>query len=270
MLASTGSSCQTKRPVAPKLLEIEGQASDRSTLRTRLVDFMRRIADHDGAVVDAHFGERRRRAAPASGCAPALRSGRTSSSSPLASRSIAMVGRTSATSAISTRPISSGKNRKRAVSRSAVSAGRPGVAEHDVGETDAAGRKQRDGGLAAQDRVEAGDGADLGHRLIAHGIGRDQAGSPVVSTPTPAANTASRTIPGVLSRWRPSKGENPVFRHRSPADYTIGSRQANRGRRSVTLSWHGREAYRGEIKLTEPTPPDSPALWHRRSRRSSS
>ena len=34
-----------------------------------------------------------------------------------------MVGRSSETSAISTRPISSGKNRSRAVSRSAVSAG---------------------------------------------------------------------------------------------------------------------------------------------------
>ena len=35
-LASTGSSCQTKRPVAPKLLEIDGQASDKSHVVERL------------------------------------------------------------------------------------------------------------------------------------------------------------------------------------------------------------------------------------------
>ena len=43
---------------------------------------------------------------------------------PSGSMSIAMIGRSSATSEISTRPVSSGKRRSRAVSRSAVSAGR--------------------------------------------------------------------------------------------------------------------------------------------------
>ena len=49
-----------------------------------------------------------------------------------------------------------------------------GIAQHHVGETDAAGWKQRDGGLAAQDRIEAGDGADFAHRLLAHRVGRNQ------------------------------------------------------------------------------------------------
>ena len=43
---------------------------------------------------------------------------------PSGSRSMEMVGRSSETSAISTLPISNGKNRNRAVSRSAISAGR--------------------------------------------------------------------------------------------------------------------------------------------------
>ena len=49
-----------------------------------------------------------------------------------------------------------------------------GVAEHHVGEAHAAGREQRDVGFAAQDRVQAGNGADFAQDLAAHSVGRDQ------------------------------------------------------------------------------------------------
>ena len=87
-----------------------------------------------------------------------------------------MVGRISDTSAISMRPIRSGKKRSRALTCSAVSAGSPVllVAEADVVEAHRSGREQRDRGAAAQHRIEAGDGADFGLDGLAHGIGRDQ------------------------------------------------------------------------------------------------
>ena len=121
---SSGSSCQTKRPLAPKLAEIDGQASEKSTpvsvsstfcsvLCTTTVPWSIRISEN------------------AAGRCASLVWLRASASIrpdqldlPFGSRSIAMIGRSSATSAISTRPSSSGKKRRRAVSRSAVSAGR--------------------------------------------------------------------------------------------------------------------------------------------------
>ena len=56
-LASTGSSCQMKRPVAPKLLEIDGQASENCTSSSVSVVLCACVAQHHGAVVDAHLGE---------------------------------------------------------------------------------------------------------------------------------------------------------------------------------------------------------------------
>ena len=125
MLASTGSSCQTKWPVAAKLFEIDGHASEKSTSLSVSSDLLRLVAHSDACRCRCAFRRRRRpaRVAPASGCAPALRSAPDQLDCPSGSRSTAMVGRSSETSAISTRPISSGKNRSRAVSRSAVSAG---------------------------------------------------------------------------------------------------------------------------------------------------
>ena len=121
---SSGSSCQTKRPVAPKLLEIDGQASENAT--SSKVSFSL-CAWSFSITVPPRMRSRRRRgqaARSASGCAPAPRSGRTSSSGRSAPGRSRWSGRTSETSAISTRPASSGKKRSRAVSRSAVSAGR--------------------------------------------------------------------------------------------------------------------------------------------------
>ena len=48
------------------------------------------------------------------------------------------------------------------------------LAQHHVGETHGAGREQRDGDVAAQGQVEAGDVADLGLGGFAHAVGRDQ------------------------------------------------------------------------------------------------
>ena len=122
---SSGWSCQTKRPLAPKLLEIDGQASDnatssnvsvtlRASLRTTTVPFLMRISEK-----------------AATRCVSGLLLRASASISPdqleppFVSRSTTMVGRSSDTSAISTRPANSGKKRSRAVSRSAVRAGWP-------------------------------------------------------------------------------------------------------------------------------------------------
>ena len=170
MLASTGSSRQMKLPVAPKLLEIDGQASEKSTSLQRLGnDLCARLRSTHGAVVDAHLGEGgdRARCRRHSGCAPAHRSapdqldcGRRRP------RRWRWSAARATTSAISTRPISSGKKRSRAVSRSAVERRAIGVAEDDVVEADAAGGKQRNGGRAAQDGLKAGDRADLAQDLL--------------------------------------------------------------------------------------------------------
>jgi len=120
---SRGSLRQTKRPVAPKLLEIDGHASENATasnvsdsflalLRTSTVPFLMRISEN--AAARCAFGFWLRASA-------SIRPDQLER--PSFSRSTAIVGRSSDTSAISTRPTSSGKKRKRAVSRSAVSAG---------------------------------------------------------------------------------------------------------------------------------------------------
>ena len=124
-LMSSGLSCQTKRPLAPKLLEIDGQASDNATssnvsvrlralLRTSTVPFRMRISENPAA--RGAFGLWLRASVSISP---------DQLERPSSPRSTTMVGRVSATSAISTRPASSGKKRRRAVSRSAVSAGWP-------------------------------------------------------------------------------------------------------------------------------------------------
>ena len=82
-----------------------------------------------------------------------------------------MFGWSSETSAISTRPISSGKNRKRAVKTFGGKGWLPGVAKDHVGKADAAGGKQRDARFAPQNRLETGDRTDFSDDLLAHRIG---------------------------------------------------------------------------------------------------
>ena len=153
MLASTGSSCQTKRPVAPKLLEIDGQASEKSTSRQRLVDLAGLVAHHHGAVVDAHLGEGRD-----ARCAGVLAARqRLDQAGPVGSGRWLQIDRDG-------RPLqrhvgdfdAADQQREKAQARGQPLGGerRPlGIAEHHVGEADAAGGKQRDRGLAAQDRI---------------------------------------------------------------------------------------------------------------------
>ena len=123
-VTSSGSSCQTKRPLAPKLLEIDGHASEKAAslsvssilfclLRTNTVPFSMRISEN---------AARRGKSLLLLRASASIRPDQLDV--PFGSKSIAMVGRSSATSEISTRPSSSGKKRNRAVSRSAVSAGR--------------------------------------------------------------------------------------------------------------------------------------------------
>ena len=87
-----------------------------------------------------------------------------------------MVGRTSDTSAISTRPMRSGKKRRRTTSCSTVIAGSPVRLSPSAtwSKTTVPDGKQRYRHVAAQHRVEAGDVADLGLDRVAHRIGGDQ------------------------------------------------------------------------------------------------
>ena len=172
-LASIGASCQMKRPVAPKLF---------GNRRPGQREFYALQCFGDLAVLRRGLRRCRPRCAfrrtPRADVPPTwLRISASISPDqldwPFGCNSIAMFGRSSETSAISTRPISSGKNRRRAVNRSAR-ARLLGIAEHHIGEADAAGRKQRDAGLAAQDRLESGHCADFAQDLLANGIGGNQ------------------------------------------------------------------------------------------------
>ena len=91
-------------------------------------------------------------------------------------KTMAMVGRTSETSAISMRPDQERKKpqaRDHALRRERRRAGAV-VAEADVIEAHAAGRKQRHRGCTAQHRIEPCDGADLGLDRFAYRVGRHQ------------------------------------------------------------------------------------------------
>ena len=85
-----------------------------------------------------------------------------------------MVGRISDTSAISMRPISSGKNRSRATTCSAVSAGAPVRLSPRLTslKLHLAGREQRHRGIAAQHRIKPGDAADFSLDRLAHRVRR--------------------------------------------------------------------------------------------------
>ncbi len=120
---SSGWSCQTRRPVAPKLLEIDGQASEKATwsnVSERLRALLRTTTVPSRMLISE-------KAAGRCGAVDWLRAKAPirpdQFEPPSSARSTRMVGCDSETSAISTRPNSSGKNRSRAVRRSAVSAG---------------------------------------------------------------------------------------------------------------------------------------------------
>ena len=169
-VTSSGSSCQTKWPVAPKLLEIDGHASEKATslsvsstlfclLRTNTVPFSMRISENAA-----------RRGESLPGCAPAPRSGRP------VGRAVRLQvdrdGRPLQRHVGNFDPADQQRKKAQAARSAARRSARPlGVAQHHIGETDTAGGKQRDAGFAAQDRVQAGDGANFAQDLSAHRIG---------------------------------------------------------------------------------------------------
>ena len=121
-----------------------------------------------------------------------------------------MVGRSSDTSAISTRPTRSGKKRSRAVSRSAVSAGLLASPRATSAKLTLPEGNSETVGRAAQDRVEPGDRADLAQRLLAHGVGRNQEAVGREQRAGPTATTASSAKPRRLKPAAAVKGEYPV------------------------------------------------------------
>ena len=127
-LTSTGSLRQSTRPVAAKLLEIAGHASDISTSasvsamprrssRTKMVPSATRISEND-SLRSVRFASGFRLRERVSTSADQLER-------PWVSNVTAMRGRISATSAISMRPSSSGSSRSCTISRSADSAASP-------------------------------------------------------------------------------------------------------------------------------------------------
>ena len=143
-VTSSGSSCQTKRPVAPKLLEIDGQASEKATslsvsstlfclLRTSTVPFSMRISENAASAGQVFALAARQRLDQAGPVGRAVRLQVDRDGRPLQRH----VGNFDPAD----------QQRKKAQPRGQPLGGqrRPlGVAQHHVGEADAAGRKQRD------------------------------------------------------------------------------------------------------------------------------
>ena len=177
-LASNASPRHTKRPLAPNERAIDGQANDSSTLESssaipregsviEMVPSLTRISENVSprpGLAALGFSVRAR---------VAIRSDQLER--PSGCTFTTMCGRVSDTSAGSILPISSGQQLQlggelvgdqRRLGR--------GVAERDVGETHHRGRKQRDLYLAADGRLEPGDGADVRDHRIAHRSGRNQ------------------------------------------------------------------------------------------------
>ena len=173
---SIGSSCHTKRPVAAKLLEIDGQASASSTLLnvsvmpraascSAMVPSLMRISVNDVASAGRlAFGP----SARASVSIEAAQFERPSRSK----------------RHVDARPHqrhvgdldAAGEQREEPQPRRQPIGGQHGlgvVAERHVGEADRAGRKQRDRDVAAQHEIEAGDVADFGLGGVAHACRRE-------------------------------------------------------------------------------------------------
>jgi hypothetical protein len=112
-VASTGSLCQTKRPVAAKLFEIDGQASANSTSVSRSTTLLAsscsitvpsaiRISENDA--IRSGLGCKAR---------ASVSTWPAQFERPPCAKTTLMVGRASVTSAISMRPIKNGKKRRR-------------------------------------------------------------------------------------------------------------------------------------------------------------
>ena len=124
-MASIGSSCQTNRPVAAKLFEIDGQASANSTSVSRSTTLLAsscsitvpsaiRISENDA--IRSGLGCRAR---------ASVSTWPDQFERPPGAKLTVMVGRTSVTSAIWILPVSNGKKRRRTTSCCAVRAEAP-------------------------------------------------------------------------------------------------------------------------------------------------
>ncbi len=205
-LASIGASRQMNRPVAPKLLEIEGHASENST-PDRVSVILRASSRIAMVPPSMRISEN-----AASRCAADWL--RVSASInpdqldwPFGFNSTEIFGRSSVTSAISTRPISRGKNRRRAVKRSATSAGclaSPRITSSKltlpVGNSETLAFPRRTGSSPVTPRISP--------RTCWRTVSAEIRYPAVVRTSSPPAITASRIIP---RRFKPVAAVNWRF-----------------------------------------------------------
>ena len=175
-LASTGSPRQTNRPLAPKLFEIEGQASDRSTSvslssipldSSRILTVPRSMRSSENDIERATVG----RTLPASDSSRPAQFER-----PSASNATEKIGRDEhdigdLDPAGEQREKS--QPRRKPLGRKRRPAGSAGAQRH-VGEADRAAGEQRDRGRAAQDRIKPGGRADFSLHGLAHLVRRHQ------------------------------------------------------------------------------------------------
>ena len=234
--ASTGSPCQMKRPVAPKLVEIDGQASENCTSssvsaslrlgsRTTTVPLWMRISEK--AAVRCAFGFW----LTASACIRPDQLER-----PSGPTSTMMVGWSSDTSAISTLPISSGKKRRRALSRSAVSAGLPvgpsttsAKLTRPEGNSDTLTRPRRVGFSPVTARISL--------NTCLRTVSAEIRALAATNTPPPTATTASSKNP---RRFRPVvavKGKSGCFSVSNAEGLYHRCYPSQPWWASVTLSW---------------------------------
>ena len=196
--ASIGSSCQTKRPVAAKLLEIDGQASASSTLpklsdTPRAASLIAMVPSSTRISVNVVASAGRLALGPSARARVSISAAQLVR--PSGPKVTLMRGRNSTTSAISTRPTNSGKNRSRAVSRSAASAGSASSPSATLAKLiEPVGNSETDD-IAAQHQIESGDVADFGLGGLAHAARPGSAAPCVPSTATPSRTTAAMAIP---------------------------------------------------------------------------
>ena len=228
-LASTGSPCQTKRPVAPKVLEIDGHASDNCTSLS-VSEILRpgSLATTVPSLILISVKAATREAPAIWLCASAAIKP-DQLDWPFAAMLILMVGCSSATSAISTRPTSSGKKRSRAVSRSAVSAGcaaSPSTTSAKLtlprGNSDTVTSPRNIGLRPVTARISP--------ITCARTSSREISAVAAPSTTAPSTTTAASPIARRLNPEATVKGM--IFQRffQTPADYTTGAACANRGR----------------------------------------
>jgi hypothetical protein len=195
-LASTCSPRQSKRPVAPKLRNMEGQASEPSILvivsaisrassRITRVPWSTRTSEKEA--VRSELGRSAALNVLASDVQFDFRPG---------SRTMLTVGRTNVTSDTWIRPISSGKKRSRAVRRSAVSALLPAPSSPMVtssrltvpkGKNDTEAGPRTTGSSPATARISA--------FTASRAVSAETKNDMTVSSPAPMTSTAARANP---------------------------------------------------------------------------